>query len=59
MADPHVETMRRPNFAPFNLIGQHGNQCALITEPPTPCQEEIGGLWWTGSVGRTRSPALT
>jgi hypothetical protein len=24
MADLHVETMRRPNFAPFNLIGQTG-----------------------------------
>lgn len=29
---------------PFTLIGQHGNQCAIVTGSYTPCAMEIDGL---------------
>lgn len=36
-------TPAQPDFAPFNLIATHGDQCALITGAHSPCQLENTG----------------
>lgn len=33
----------RPDFAPFHLVNTNGNQCALVLDAHSPCQEEIAG----------------
>jgi hypothetical protein len=43
MLDPTTSEMVRPDIAPFNLINQEGNECALITDRFSPCAEEMAG----------------
>jgi hypothetical protein len=43
MLNPHTREMMRPDVAPFHLVRQDGNQCALITGSFSPCAEEMAG----------------